>query len=117
VADPARADIFCSKQGRAALANDLFMVIRRYGPPYDPALPLEAQMDWEAHRVFMNASEAAGFARLAGPLEGGVEVLLVFRAESAQAIGEHLAEDPWTKSGILTTTRILRWNLRLGSVE
>lgn len=93
------------------------MVIRCYGPPYDAASPLEAQIDWEAHRVFMNASEAAGLARLAGPLQGGAEVLLVLRAESAQAIEEHLADDPWTKSGILTTTRIVRWNLRLGSVK
>ena len=99
------------------MTNDLFMVIRHYGPPYDPAVQLEAQIDWEAHRVFMNASEAAGLARLAGPLDGGEEVLLVFRAESAEAIEEHLSDDPWTKSGILTTTRILRSNLRLGSVK
>ena len=99
------------------MTKNLFMVIRRYGPPYDPGSPLEAQIDWEAHRVFMNASEAAGLVRLAGPLEGGVEVLLVFRAESAEAIEEHLADDPWTKSGILTTTRIVRWNLRLCGVK
>ena len=46
------------------------MVIRRYGPPYDPQKPLEAQRDWEGHRLFMNALEAEGLARLAGPLEG-----------------------------------------------
>jgi hypothetical protein len=60
--------------------KSLFVVIRRYGPPYDPQKPLEAQLDWEGHRLFMNALEAEGLARLAGPLEGTTDVLLVFRA-------------------------------------
>lgn len=96
--------------------KSLFMVIRRYGPPYDARKPLEAQLDWEGHRVFMNALEAEGLARLAGPLDGTGEVLLIFRAESEDEIERRLADDPWTRSGILTTTRIARWNLRLGAV-
>ena len=94
----------------------LFVVMRRYGAPYDPQKPLEAQPDWEGHRVFMNALEAEGLARLAGPLEGTTEVLLVFRAESEDEIDERLRADPWTQSGILSTTRIVRWSLRLGEV-
>jgi uncharacterized protein YciI len=93
------------------------MVIRRYGGPYNPKAPLEEQADWEAHRTFMNALEARGFARLAGPLEGGEEVLLIFRAESQGAIEPQLAADPWTQSGILSTIRIESWNLRLGQVS
>ena len=93
-----------------------YMVIRRYGPPYDAREPLEAQLEWEAHRTFMNALEAQGVARLAGPLEGSGEVLLVLSAEDESAVNRHLAADPWTKSGILSTTRIERWNLRLGQV-
>jgi uncharacterized protein YciI len=96
--------------------KNLFVVMRRYGPPYDPQKPLEAQLDWEGHRVFMNALEAEGSARLAGPLEGTTEVLLVFRAENGDEIEERLKADPWSRSGILSTTRILRWNLRLGEV-
>jgi uncharacterized protein YciI len=96
--------------------RSLFVVIRRYGPPYDPQKPLEAQLDWEGHRIFMNALEAEGLARLAGPLEGTGEVLLVFRAENEDEIDERLKADPWTRSGILSTTRIIRWNLRLGEV-
>ena len=92
------------------------MVIRRYGPPYDAGRPLEAQLEWEEHRVFMNALAAEGLARLAGPLEGTGEVLLIFRAESEDEIERRLAADPWTQSGILTTVRIARWNLRLGAV-
>jgi uncharacterized protein len=96
--------------------KSLFVVIRRYGPPYDAQQPLEAQPEWEAHRVFMNALEAEGLARLAGPLEGAAEVLLVFRAENRDEIDRRLEADPWTRSGILSTDRILRWNLRLGEV-
>jgi uncharacterized protein YciI len=71
---------------------------------------------WEAHRVFMNALEGEGLARLAGPLEGTTEVLLIFRAENKDEIDQRLKADPWTQSGILSTERILRWNLRLGEV-
>jgi uncharacterized protein YciI len=98
------------------MTQSLFMVVRRYGGPYDPASPLEEQLDWQSHRAFMNASEAQGLARLAGPLEGGEDVLLIFRANSRDAIERHLAADPWTQSGILSTIRIARWNLRLGQV-
>ena len=97
-------------------AHTLFVVIRRYGPPYDSAKPLEAQPEWEAHRVFMNELEAKGMARLGGPLEGGGDVLLIFRARNKDEIEQDLAADPWTRSGILTTTRISRWNLRIGEV-
>jgi uncharacterized protein YciI len=97
-------------------AHRLFMVIRRYGPPYDREKPLEAQPEWEGHRVFMNALEAKGVARLGGPLEGGDDVLLIFRARNKDEIERDLAADPWTRSGILTTTRIACWDLRIGDV-
>jgi uncharacterized protein YciI len=99
------------------MGDDLFVVIRRYGPPYNPGKPLEAQLDWQAHRQFMNGLEAKGVARLAGPLEGTGEVLIVFREGSKEAVEQRLAADPWTGSGILTTTRIARWNLRLGEIK
>jgi uncharacterized protein YciI len=94
----------------------LFVVIRRYGPPYAPGLPLEEQQDWEAHRAFMNALEAEGFVRLGGPLEERKDVLLIFRATDKLEIERRLADDPWTKSGILSTERISRWNVRIGEV-
>ena len=65
----------------------------------------------------MNDLEAKGEARLAGPLEGASDVLLIFRSGSKQAVEQQLAADPWTRSGILSTTRIARWNLRLGHVD
>ena len=84
-------------------AHPLFVVIRRYGPPYDSEKPLEAQPEWEAPDL-----EAKGIARLGGPLEGGDDVLLIFRARNKDEIEQDLAADPWTRSGILTTTRIAR---------
>jgi uncharacterized protein YciI len=98
------------------MVEHLFMVIRRYGSPYDPGKPLEAQPDWEAHRRFMNELEAKGVARLAGPVEASDDVLLIFRESSHEAVERHLAADPWTRSGMLATTRIARWDLRLGQV-
>jgi hypothetical protein len=50
--------------------KNLFLVMRRYGPPYDPQKPLEAQVDWEGHRIFMDAPESEGLARLARAARG-----------------------------------------------
>ena len=94
--------------------QDLFMVIRRYGPPYAQGLPLEEQQDWEAHAAFMDALEAEGLVCLGDQLEEREDVLLVFRAKDKDEIERRLADDPWTKSGILSTARISRWNLRIG---
>ena len=40
----------------------------------------------------------------------------VMIAQNEDEIERDLADDPWTRSGILTTTRIARWNLRIGEV-
>ena len=97
--------------------DDLFVVIRRYGPSYAPGRPLEEQLDWEAHRAFMNALEADGFVRLGGPLEEREDVLLIFRARGKEEIERRLADDPWTRSGIQSTIRVSRWDLRIGGVD
>jgi uncharacterized protein YciI len=94
----------------------LFVVIRRSGPPYVQGLSLEEQQYWEAHQAFMNALEAEGLVRLGGPLEEREDVLLIFSAKDTDEIERRLADDPWTKSGILSTARISRWNLRIGEV-
>ena len=81
-----------TKSGVLMESRKCLFGIRRHGPPYDPQKPLEAQLDWEGHRLFMNALEAEGLARLAGPLEGTTEVLLVFRADSENEIAARLAK-------------------------
>jgi uncharacterized protein YciI len=96
---------------------DLFVVMRRYGRPYARGRPLERQEDWEAHRVFMNALETSGVVRLGGPLEEREDVLLIVRGNDKEEIERRLADDPWSRSGILSTTRISRWELRIGDVS
>lgn len=96
--------------------SHIFAVIRSYGPPYVRDEPLEKQREWEAHRIFMNGLQAKGQARLGGPLEERGDVLLIFRAESREDVEHILADDPWTRSGILRTTRISGWDVRIGEV-
>lgn len=91
--------------------------MRRYGPQYDPRKPLDAQPDWEAHLAFINRMDAAGLVRLAGPVGDAGEVLLVVRAADARQVEACLADDPWSRSGMLATTRIVEWHLRHGEVR
>ena len=65
----------------------------------------------------MDALFEEGFAALVGPLEGTRDALLVVRARSASEIDERLAPDPWTLNGLLVTSQINLWQLRLGSLE
>ena len=94
----------------------LFAVIRTRGPAYRSDLPLEAQDAWHAHADFMNGLHAGGFIVIGGPLEDGPDVLHVVRAESAQTIAARFADDPWERMGLLRTTRIAPWTLRLGKL-
>jgi uncharacterized protein YciI len=94
-----------------------FMVLRSRGPVWDDSKPLQAQSDWAAHAAFMDALYEEGFAALVGPLEGTRDALLILRASGESEIVERLAADPWTASGLLVTTRISPWQLRLGSLE
>lgn len=99
------------------IGDKLFLVFRRYGPPYNAQKPLEAQPEWKEHRAFINRADADGLVRLAGPLGDIGEVLLIVRAADQQQVERCLATDPWTRSGILSTTRIVEWHLRHGEVR
>jgi hypothetical protein len=50
------------------------------------------------------------------PLRDSSIVLLVFRAKEREEIERRLADDPWTRCGLLLTARISRWDLRIGAV-
>ena len=95
----------------------VFAVVRSRGPAWDDSKPLEGQVNWAAHAAFMDGLYAEGFAALVGPLEGTRDALLVLRASSALEVSERLAADPWTTNGLLITTQIKPWQLRLGSVD
>src|SRR5206468_1131499 len=94
----------------------LFAVLRSRGPAWDHSKPLEGQADWAAHASFMDALFEQRFAVLVGPLEGTRDALLIIRASSTSEIVERLASDPWTTNGLLITTQVSPWQLRLGSL-
>ena len=97
--------------------DEVFVVLRSRGPGWDDSRPLEQQADWAGHAAFMDDLFARGIALLVGPLEGTRDALLILRASSASEIVERLAADPWTGNGLLITTQISPWQLRLGSLE
>jgi uncharacterized protein YciI len=94
----------------------LFAVIRRHGSGWQPGLPLERQTAWDAHAAFMDGLESEGCVVLAGPLEGASEALLIIRAETPEEVMDRLSTDPWTGLGMLCTSRVMPWTLRIGSL-
>jgi len=94
----------------------LLAVFRSRGKRWNHALPMEEQPDWPSHAAFMNALQSEGFVLLGGPLEGTPDVLLIVRADDAQQVTARLSDDPWTRTGLLRTTQVRPWTLRLGSL-
>src|ERR1700676_3044488 len=94
-----------------------FAVLRTRGPNWDHAAPLRQQTLWDEHATFMDGLEAEGLIRLAGPLEGSLDVLLIVRGESAEAVEARLRGDPWTPVDMLSTAWIRPWNVLVGALE
>ncbi len=94
----------------------VFAVWRSRGPAWDDSRPLEGQADWSGHARFMDNLYEEGFAALVGPLEGTRDALLILRASSADEVIRRLASDPWSTNGLLTTTQISPWQIRLGTL-
>jgi len=61
----------------------------------------------------MNGWVEDGFILLGGPLEGDREVLHAVDAPSEEAIHARLAEDNWTRNGMLETVSVERWTILL----
>jgi uncharacterized protein len=81
------------------------------GGPWDFSKGMREQAGWDDHAAYMDAIFAEGFLLLAGPLEGGRHVLWVVEADSEKTIRNRMAEDPWSPNGMLTPTRIERWDI------
>jgi len=94
----------------------LFVVMLHRGAAHDSSKPLEGQIEWEAHRKFINGLEKEGLIVLGGPLEGTSEVLLIWRAVDQEEIVRRWSEDPWAKLDLLRLSRVVPWELRIGSV-
>lgn len=88
------------------------LVLRRSGPEWDPALPLERQSGWAAHASFMDELVDSGFVVLGGPLADEHRVVLAVEAGSEDAVRATLARDPWSDTH-LRIDAIDRWTIRL----
>src|SRR5476651_1782546 len=63
-----------------------FAVLRTRGPNWDHTTPLRRQKLWDEHATFMDGLQAEGLIRLAGLLDGSIDVLMIASGESAEAI-------------------------------
>jgi uncharacterized protein YciI len=90
------------------------VMVRRAGPQWDRARPMEEQSDWDAHAQFMDGLVDAGFIVLGGPLADEERVAHVVEAESEQAVRATLARDPWSETHLLIDS-VEPWTLRLDS--
>jgi uncharacterized protein YciI len=88
------------------------VVLRRSGPEYDLARPLEEQSGWDAHATFMDGLVDAGVIVLGGPLGDEERVVHAVEAESEDAIRATLAGDPWSGSHLVIEA-IEPWTIRL----
>jgi hypothetical protein len=101
------------RAGRQNASVATFLVLlRRSGPQWDPARPLEEQSDWLAHASFMDGLVDAGFIVLGGPLGDDERVVHAVEAESADAVRATLARDPWNETHLRIDT-IDPWTIRL----
>jgi len=103
----------------------LFAMIRKGGPAWDGSRRLREQEKWNEHAEYMDGLFDEGFVVLAGPLGDGHlgqvdsehRVLLVFDADTEQAINARLQDDPWTPMEMLETVSLEPWNVLLGALS
>ena len=88
------------------------VVVRRSGPEWDRAKPLEEQSGWDAHAAFMDGLVDSGFVVLGGPLADEHRVVLAIEAESEDDVRSTLARDPWHQTHLVIDT-VDRWTIRL----
>jgi len=84
------------------------------GGPWDFSRDMRKQDGWDGHAAYMDGIFDEGFLLLAGPLEGGRETMWVVEADSEEQIRARMKEDPWSANGMLTPTRIERWDVVMG---
>jgi hypothetical protein len=91
----------------------MFLVIlRRSGPDYDLSKPLEEQLGWQDHAVFMDQLVDDGFILLGGPLSDEVRTAHAVRASSEDEVRATFARDPWSGSHLVIDS-IDAWTIRL----
>jgi hypothetical protein len=91
----------------------MFLVIlRRSGPEYDHARPLEEQSGWLKHAAFMDGLVEDGVIVLGGVLGDEVRTAHAVEADSEEEVRETLARDPWSGSHLVVDS-IDPWTIRL----
>ncbi|WP_315092688.1 YciI family protein [uncultured Cellulomonas sp.] len=67
------------------------------------------------HRAYLSALVEHGTLLGSGPFtEGDPGALLVFRAESPEAVAAILADDPFVREGVVAHTDVRSWDVVLG---
>jgi hypothetical protein len=114
---PGKAAARKPAQPKAAQAKSgrLFAVTLSRGPAWNAELPMEQQVEWDAHAALMDAMDAEGFVVIGGPLDDTPYVLLAIRADDPVEIRTRLDADPWHANRLLEISRIAPWTLRLGA--
>ncbi|MFC9896251.1 YciI family protein [Nocardia sp. NPDC127579] len=66
------------------------------------------------HRAWLADLAEAGVMLSSGPYGDGSGALLLFRAESADALRELLAKDPFARESLVEEIRVVEWTPTIG---
>jgi uncharacterized protein YciI len=91
----------------------LFVVTRTRGKAWDSTKPMSSQKEWPEHATFMDDLANNRFVILGGPLDDGDRTLLIVDASNEAEIRSTLAQDPWSKSGVLELQSVQLWTVLL----
>jgi uncharacterized protein YciI len=96
-----------------------FVVISEQGPTWDPTVAMRDQPGWTEHAEFMNSLVDSGFVVLGGPIAGGPNhtARLIVVAEDEASVRARLAEDPWSRAGLLQLSSIEQWQVLLSKED
>ncbi len=95
-----------------------FIVIREAGHAWQDG-GITGQPALSDHAAFMNGLAAEQVVLAAGPVagteQGRIRALLIIDPDDEADIHRHLADDPWTISGLLRITSVEPWNVFVGA--
>ena len=92
-------------------------VFMRHGSRWDPKRPVREQDYWDDHARFMDALFDRGVVVLGGPFADDSGTLVIFEAESPEAVREIYRNDPWTQHDILVVRDAKEWTIFLDARE
>ena len=93
----------------------LFLVYRVPGPAWVAGAPTRSQPLWDDHARFMDRIFEERRIVLAGPYGTDGRALVVLDVPDAAQASALFLEDPWVKSGILLTEKVVEWTIFLDS--